>query len=142
MNKYDILKEKHQKRINALPLKFAFSNEQFKEAMQELGLTENDTDKIISIGCSGFIRKTDKKLVEETFKENKKELEQAIKEDSTGNDFIKDMFYSELVNHEFGYTEELEETLEALGYTITQVNDNKALKNGLDLAIKEVLDNE
>ena len=47
INKYQELKEKHSKEFNKFPIKFAFSESQFKEAMKDLGLTEKDTDK----GC-------------------------------------------------------------------------------------------
>ena len=57
MNRYAELREKHQKEFDKFPMKFAFSDKQFKEAMESLGLTENDTDKIIGIGAGGFIRK-------------------------------------------------------------------------------------
>ena len=59
MNKYDEVKNRHQKRVNDFPLGFAFSNEQFKNMMEKWGLTENDTDKIVSIDGGGFLRKTD-----------------------------------------------------------------------------------
>ena len=61
MNKYVEMKERHQKEVNNFPMKFAFSDEQFKKAMEELGLTENDLDKVVGIGAGGFIRKTDVK---------------------------------------------------------------------------------
>ena len=48
--KYIELRKQHQDKVDALPLKFAFSKEQFKSAMSELGLTESDTDKISWIG--------------------------------------------------------------------------------------------
>ena len=38
MNKYDEIKEKHQKIVNKFPMKFAFSDEQFNQGMKELGL--------------------------------------------------------------------------------------------------------
>jgi len=40
MNKYDEVKNRHQKRVNDFPLGFAFSNEQFKNMMEKWGLTE------------------------------------------------------------------------------------------------------
>ena len=54
MKKYVEMKERHQKMIDNLDLKFAFSDEQFEKAMQELGLTKDDTDKIVGIGAGGF----------------------------------------------------------------------------------------
>ena len=57
MNSYVEMKERHQKEVNEFPMKFAFSDEQFKKAMEELGLTEKDVDKVIGIGAGGFIKK-------------------------------------------------------------------------------------
>jgi hypothetical protein len=39
---------------------FAFNTEQFKEGMEKVGLTENDTGKILSIGHGGYLLKTRK----------------------------------------------------------------------------------
>ena len=35
MNSYVEMKERHQKEVNEFPMKFAFSDEQFKKAMEE-----------------------------------------------------------------------------------------------------------
>ena len=56
-NKYDEIKEKHQKIVDDFPMKFAFSDEQFNQSMKELGLKPDDTDKVVSIGGGGFIKK-------------------------------------------------------------------------------------
>lgn len=55
----------------------------------------------------------------------------------TGKQFAKDMFESELANHEYGYTKELDDTLEAIGITIEEINNNDNLKNGLKLALEK-----
>ena len=49
MNRYEELKNRFQQEINAFPMKWAFSKEQFDRSMQELGLDPADTDKIIGI---------------------------------------------------------------------------------------------
>jgi len=54
MNKYTDLKNRQQEEFNAFPLGAAFGNKQFAEMMQAWGLTENDTDKIYSIGGGVF----------------------------------------------------------------------------------------
>lgn len=142
-NQYDILREKHQKEFNEFPIKFAFSNEQFEESMEELGLTIDDTDKVVSIGYGGgFIRKSDTKAFNEMNRRHRKEERQAIENDKTGEGYIKDMFESELANHEYGYTYELEDTLEALGLTIEEINNDERLKHGLDLALNKYKENE
>jgi len=66
-----------------------------------------------------------------------REKEAAIVGDTTGEGFILDMFSTELANHEFGYTYELEETLEAVGLTVAAVKANPNLLNGLRKALKK-----
>lgn len=141
MNQYRKLKNEHQKRVNALPIKFAFSNEQFREAMAALGLSENDLDKIYTFrGTGGFYRRTDAQMIHDTFEQNEREMREAIAADKDGTGFIKDMFRYELANHEYCITFDLEPTLDALGLTADEVNDSPALLNGLQLAKRDYLD--
>ena len=138
-NKYDEIKEKHQQIVNDFPFMFAFSNEQFKSGMEKFGLKETDTDKIISIGGGGFIRKTDLNAYNEMWDKIRKEQNELIEADKTGDGYIKDMFVSELENHEYGYTYELDDTLDALELTYEKVMSTPNLKHGLELSRKEVL---
>ncbi len=140
-NKYDEIKEKHQKRVNEFPLMFAFNQEQFENGMKKWGLEYTDTDKIYSIGGGGFIRKTDLEAYNKLWNDIRKEHNELIKADKTGEGYIKDMFVSELENHEYGYTYELDDTLDALELTIEDIENNSALKHGLEIAIKKVLGN-
>ena len=142
MNKYVEIKKKHEKRVNDFPLGFAFSNQQFKDMMEKWGLKETDTDKIYSIGAGGFIRKTDLEEYNKMWTEIRKEEKDLIEQDKTGEGYIKDMFLYELENHEYGYTHELEDTLDALELTYDQVMESPSLKHGLELARKEILDKE
>lgn len=141
-NQYLLLREKIQKEVNTFPMRFAFSNEQFEKAMKELGLTEKDTDKVVGIGYGGFIRKTDVKAFNEMNKRHRNEEKKAIANDLTGEGYIKDMFEYELANHEYGYTYELDETLEALGLTMEEINNDERLKHGLELALNQYKENE
>ena len=142
MNKYDELINKQQKEFNAFPMAFAYSQQQFKEGLLKLGLNENDNDKVVAISAGGFIRKNDLEKFRDLTNRLEKELDDAIKADTTGTGFIYDMFVSELFNHEYAYTYDLEETLSALALTEKDFEENEALQNGLDLAIKHVLSGE
>lgn len=140
MNKYVALKAIHQERVNNLPLKFAFSMDQFRAAMEGWGLTENDTDKIYKMGnTGGFYRKEDSKLIFGTLEQNDCEMQEAIAADTDGTGFIKDMFRYELANHEYCITYDLEPTLDALCLTEDEVLNNPALLHGLKLAKQEYL---
>ena len=48
------------------------------------------------------------------------------------------MFLCELANHEYNYTEDVEETLDALGYTWEQIMADKRLLHGLKMAQKKI----
>ena len=136
INSYQVLKQKHQEAFNNFPMKFAFSNEQFKKGMEELGLKENDTDKIYSAGGGGFYRREDSKKLQEILLTSAKEMKAAIDNDPTGENFIYDMFIYELANHEYGYTGELDEALDALDLTMEEIKKDKRLLKGLKLAQK------
>ena len=139
MNKYTELKDSQQEEINAFPLGAAFSNKQFAEMMNKWGLTENDTDKIYSIGGGCYIRKSDHTAFHEMLDRHEKERKDAIAADTTGNGYIYDMFYSELANHEYCITFDLEDTIYALGLSVDEINADKRLLRGLNKALKQYL---
>ncbi len=138
-NRYAILRKKQQEEFNKLPLGFAFSNEQFAEMMKGWGLDpDKDTDKIYRIPGGGFVQKKDHTLLHETMDKHQKEIEEAIEADVDGTGFVYEMFLYEMDNHEYGYTGDLEDTLEALGMTIEEIDGSEKLKAGLEKAKKEV----
>ena len=139
MNEYLKLKREQEKRVNEFPMMFAFSRSQFEEGMKKLGLEPGDTDKIISIGAGGFIRKSDNEAFDSLFDNLDKEIEEAIAKDETGEGFIYDMFYYELGNNEYCITGSVTDTLDSLGMTIDKVKSDERLKHGLKKAIYDVL---
>lgn len=134
MESYLEMKARHEKEMNEFPFGFAFGNAQFKEMMSKWGLTENDTDKILSIGMGGFIRKTDKEAMHDLFKRHKEEKEKGYKNDQ----FLQEAIEYELANHEYIITYELESTLNALGYSMDILKDTR-FKNILEKAKKNYL---
>ena len=138
-NRYQELQSRQQEEFNTLPLRFAFGQEQFNDMMAGWGLDpQTDTDKIISIGAGGYIQPKDVPLFLEMSNRHKKEMAAAIAEDKTGEGFIYEMFLYELRNHEFGYTGETEDALNALGYSEDAVQADPRLKRGLEKAIKQI----
>lgn len=118
MESYTEMKKRHQREVSALPLGFAFSNEQFAEMMRGWGLyPERDLDKICSLPGGGFIQKKDSPEMHALSGRHEKEMQDAVSADPTGDGFIYEMFLTELADHEYGYTGDCEETLDALGYT-------------------------
>lgn len=140
MNEYLTLKNNHEKEFNEFPMVFAFNDEQFKEGMEKLGLKITDTDKVYKGFAGGFYRKTDSKMLKDLLKKHTTEMKEAIVADTTGEGFISDMFTCELANHEYCITMSIEDTIDALGLTIKEINKNPAMIKGLRLAEKEQFD--
>lgn len=117
LNSYEEIKNQIQERVNSFPLGFAFSDEQFKEMMSKWGLNpESDLNKIVSLGCGGYIRKSDIKAYNEMLEENENELKEALEDDET----LKDAFLYELANHEYtiNYYQGNFDTLTSLGFEL------------------------
>ncbi|MBR6102674.1 MAG: hypothetical protein IKP95_09610 [Ruminococcus sp.] len=136
-NAYAEMKARQQKEFDAFPLGAAFSDEQFVEMMNKWGLTEKDTDKIVTVFNGCFVRKIDLAEFHRLLDKFDKEKEEAIKADTTGEGFIKDMFYHELCNHEYSYTMDPGDTFDALGYTAEQILADARLSRGFCLAETE-----
>ena len=138
MNRYAELKRRQQEEFSAFPMQFAFSKQQFAEGMAALGLTPADTDKVYPAPGGGFYRKEDGQRLQDMMDRFDRELQEAIAADATGEDFIYQMFLYELDNHEFGYTMDTEEALDALGYTAAEVLGDPRLKRGIEKAATEI----
>ena len=139
MNRYADLKQRQQAEFNAFPMQFAFSDQQFAEGMAALGLEPTDTDKIYKAPGGGFYRREDRPRLKELLDRFARELAEAIAKDRTGTGFIFEMFLCELRNHEHRYTMDLDETLDALGYTLDDIQADPRLSCGLEKARKKVL---
>ena len=139
MNQYMKLKYKQQQEINSFPLGAAFSKKQFAEMMNKWGLKETDTDKIYSIGGGCYIRKSDHAAFHEMLDRHEQERKAAIDADTTGNEYIYDMFYTELADHEYCVTYDLTDTFSALGLSADKINADKRLLRGLNKAVKQYL---
>ena len=85
-----------QKEFDALPIFFAFSNEQFEQGMNERGLTVKDTDKIYRLGHSGgFYLKADADKIRKWLDNDT--LDDLMKDEG----FAVDAFLYEMNNHEY-----------------------------------------
>ncbi len=111
---YCELKQKHEKELNEFKgIFFAFSNNQFKEGMEKLGLTVDDTKKIYSLGAGGYILKEKSKAFHDMFAQFSNRMETALKEEK----FLLDALTYELQNHEYCITGDTTQTFDALGLT-------------------------
>lgn len=115
---YASLQANLQRDINELPIKWAFNEKQYREAMNELGLDpEKDKDKLVVLPAGGFcLPETAEKLLA-LYEKFGKDVDEQVKIDRLNmTGFTKNMFIYELDNHEYGYTLDNYEALEALGY--------------------------
>lgn len=123
---YKEMKSRHQKEFNALPLGFAYSDDQFNEMMVQWGLDpDKDTDKIYreSPGC--YIQKKDAFKLYEFLERAEKEEKDAIKNDDTG-EFLFSMFQTVFNDYGTYYTGNFSDALAALDLTFQDVkNDGK-----------------
>jgi len=134
MNKYKEFKEKQSKLLNKLPLHFAFGKKQFNELLVELNLTQDNYKKFLCQTSNGAIwLKSDIHLRTEWIENYDKEYSELKKNPS----FMYEAFLYEMNNHEFGYTRNPEQTLEALFLTEAEVNNNKELLFQFKKARKE-----
>lgn len=144
MNQYRVMRSRHQSEINSLNLFWAFSQEQFNEAIAKLGLDPNnkqDMSRLRRIPGGGFALEEEAKRMVYVVREHQKEMDKAIADDKTGDGFIYDMFVYELFNHEYGYTGDSEDTLDSLGLSYEEVHANKALEHGFKKACAYVMAN-
>lgn len=142
MNEYQEMRIRHQNEWNGFPLGFAFDDSQFEKMMANWGLNakkKEDLAKIEELCAGAYIRKSDVESFKLLNKRHGEELSEKISSDKTGSGFIRQMFDYELRNHEFGYTGEYEDTLDALGYTWKDIEADKRLKNGLTLAARKIM---
>lgn len=108
---------------------FAFSEKQFEEGMQKLGVT--DTKSLFRIPGDGFIRKSDY----EEFSSLLDRLDSEMKEALQDREFLIEAIEYELSNHEYGYTYNHEPALRALGISL----NNDMCRECFDVARKRVL---
>ena len=139
MNRYADLKQRQQQEFSAFPMQFAFSDSQFAEGMAALGLKPTDTDKIYKAPGGGFYRREDGPRLYDMMERFDQELQEAIASDKTGDGFIYEMFLYELGNHEYDVTLDLDETLDALDYTMDAIQADPRLCHGLERARLEIL---
>lgn len=134
-NRYESVKRKNSEQFNKFPMFFAFSEKDLEEGKETLGVTDNKD--LLRISSSGFIRKKD----HEAFNKMMSDLDANITAHYDNSDFLYDMFYYELANHEYGYTLDLTDTLGALGLTLEEISNNPKMNEALTKAKETVKNN-
>ena len=131
MERYTDLKARQAKELNDFEgIFFAFNNEQFKEGMEKIGLTVEDTKLIASLGAGGYIRKDRSEAFHAMFKRHKDEKNTRKQEEK----YLFESLVYELKNHEFCITLDPADALDALGYDRESI-DPKMLKKAMAEAV-------
>lgn len=122
-----------QNKYDHFPMGFAFSDKQFEEELERLGV--KSVDDVVGIDYSGFgfIRKLDV----EAYKKLNRDYENDKKRMMKNDRFMVDMFLSELADHEYGYTMDWTDALFATGITLKEFEANGRYQRLLAEAIKE-----
>lgn len=142
MNLYEIQKDEHQKKVSEFLYKygfFAFNDKQIKEGLRKLNIQPGQKGVITVLPGGGYIlsERIDEFL--ELVHAAQAERAAAIADPETGKQFAYDMFYTELANHEYTYTGDESETLEALGITPEDLDGSETLRAALARAKKDLL---
>lgn len=98
--------------IDALPIEFAFNDDQFHDMLKKFGLTTEEKDKLRRIPGGGFCLAADAQMIVETMLSWSRKLSEIIK---TDDEFAVDALRYELDNHEYGCTGEPDYALLELG---------------------------
>lgn len=132
MESYTQQKERHQDEFGKLEgIFYAFNNEQFKEGMEKVGLTEKDVSKIYSMGgTGGYIKKENMQALKDLWARHEKERTEL----KANNKELFNALVYELKNHEYGYTGDYSDALDALGLdyeTLDKVLLKRACKKAI-----------
>ena len=144
-NSYKELMDKQMAEVNAFPIKYAFSDDQFKKVVNEWNLSfDKNSDnyygkQLVSIGDGMFISKKDVKAFNDMFDRHLEEHQKAIEEDTTGEGYIYDMFVYGLQNCEYGYTGCVYDTLKVLNISNETLQQNAVMSQALEKACKFVM---
>ena len=118
---YCELKERQQKEYNEFPFFCAFDNEAFEEGKRKLGVTEDSEIRHLFSGV--FYCKKDTAALRAMMRRFDEEKKEAFKDDK----FFYYAVYTELTNHEYCITYEDEDTLDALGITMEELEEDQRM---------------
>jgi hypothetical protein len=131
---YTEFREKQEVEISNFPICWAFNEDQLKEAMLKLNVT--DRKELATIGAGSVLLKN---KVNDWYKLQFKQSEDLNKQLKESDDFAYCLFSYELRNHEFVYTNDLDDFLESIGLNSEKIKNNERLFNIFLKAKKEYL---
>lgn len=132
---YTEFKSRRTEEIEALPIMHAFSPEEFKFGINAvLGLTEEDKDKVTSIGNGIYCKKEDLHMILSVFDKQQRELELAKKDKV----FLQEMIKYELWNNEYEDTGNVDPILNILNITKNDLEENVLISDTLNKVLNEI----
>lgn len=130
MTLYEKFKQEAKQEINALPMDFAFSGKQMTEALKRLGAeSRKECD---SLGGGALCLKKDPDRIVSTIDALDKKLVKNMQDDF---DFAKSAFIYELNNHEYNFTYDETDALEALSVTREMLSNNAQMRKAFVEAV-------
>lgn len=123
IRKFNTLQEMnqtHQKEISDFPIVFMFghlSNEEIKERIKPLGVKK--IQECVSVGAGGVVAKKDLQRYVAMLIQHSKEQ----KEFDANSENLYQRILNEMYNHEYGFTQDPEDTLYALGRDYSDLQD-------------------
>ena len=132
---YQEWRKQKQEEFNELPILFAFSMKQLEEGKEKLGVKDNS--ELVSVYNGAFMKKADVHMLKEHMRKEKQE-ETGLYKDF---DFVYGMFLYELANHEYLYTRDDEETLDACCLEKKDLKNNPMLSDAFEKAKRYYMEN-
>ena len=132
MSLYETMKARQQKAVDRYIREygfFAFSDDQFTEGLKKLGA---DPGQLRALPGGGYMLADKVQGFIEILQANDRERAAALRHP----EYVFNMFYSELANHEYSYTGDASETLQALGMSEDQLRADPALYEAFERAKK------
>lgn len=115
---YQEMTTKHRKSIDEFPIRFAFSDSQLAEVLEEWQVSKVD---LCGIGGGGMVRNTDAEAWVKLTVDMAKERIEAQKDDV----FLTAALEYELANHEYGYTYDPTDALDCFGLELDSLTDRE-----------------
>lgn len=144
MNTYTLIKDRQQKEVDDYLNKFAFfafNNDQFDKGLKKLGIQAGQEGALVRLNnTGGFILKERAQDFIAMLKRHSDERRAALASPETGYTFAYDMFVAELSNHEYSFTGDAGETLDALGISEDDIAADQTLRQALEDAKKHVME--
>ena len=134
MKTYTELKNRQAKEFDAFPIAYAFSEKQLQEALIKLTATKEDC---CTVGGGSIVKKIDVKSFLIMQNTHEKERKQAFLVD----DILIGAIKYELGNHEYGYTRDATDTINALGIDLSDKRVNACFKQAKSQYLEDNKDN-